>query len=97
MSVLVFGRETSWRNTKPINDGSAGSRHSRNSWFHFHGLAADFLAHPDVFMVEFLVEKTGHIFSLKVDFSSELGLSDSASRKPRERFLLQGTGLAWGQ
>lgn len=51
-----------------MTDGPAGLHRSRNSWLHFHGLAADVLAHLDIFMVEFLVEKTGYVFPGKVEF-----------------------------
>lgn len=56
------------RDAKPVTDGPAGLHRSRNSWLHFHGLAADVLAHLDIFMVEFLVEKTGYVFPGKVEF-----------------------------
>lgn len=89
--LLVFGSEKAWRNVKPINDGPPGLCRSRNSWFHFHGLAADVFAQPDIFMVEFLVEKT------RVRIFSESGISPfrwaSAALLPHS----QGTDMVWGQ
>lgn len=85
--LLVFGSEKAWRNAKPINDGPPGLCRSRNSWFHFHGLAADVLAQPDIFMVEFLVEKTGYVFSRKVEFLLFTG--------PQQLCFATVRGLTW--
>ena len=95
--LLGFGREKAWRNAEPIIPGPPGLCHSRTSWFHFHGSAADSLAHPDIFMVGFFVEKTGHLFSLKWSFSFSLGFGNSASPEPRAHVLQWAVDTVWGQ
>lgn len=55
------------------------------------------LAHPDIFMVGFFVENTGHIFSLKWSFSFSLGFGNSASPGPRAHVLQRAADIVHGQ
>lgn len=55
------------------------------------------LAHPDIFMVGFFVEKTGHIFSLKWSFSFSLGFGNSASPEARAHVLQRAADIVRGQ